>query len=92
MASDDDERASSAVRLTGQRVRQDPAEAATVRRHLALHVTLARAEPGCVSFEARQTDDPLGWDVHEQFVDSAALFALQARTSDSTWGQATRGF
>lgn len=36
-----------------------------VRRHLPEHLRLTRAEPGCISFEVSETDDPLIWEVEE---------------------------
>lgn len=36
-----------------------------VRRHLPEHLRLTREEPGCISFEVSETDDPLIWRVEE---------------------------
>jgi quinol monooxygenase YgiN len=81
----------SQVRLSGQLVCQTRNEAAVVLQHLPLHVELTRAEPGCESFEVRQTDDPLVWQVDERFTDTAAFEAHQARVAASEWGRVTAG-
>lgn len=60
-----------------------------VKRHLPDHLRLTRAEPGCLSFEVSQTDDPLVWRVEELFVDRAAFDFHQQRTRASGWFTAT---
>lgn len=77
------------VSLSGRLVCRDAGEADLVRRHLPLHVTLTRGEPGCLSFEVRPTDDPLVWQVEERFADGAAFRAHQQRVAASEWGRAT---
>ncbi|HEY1135493.1 MAG TPA: antibiotic biosynthesis monooxygenase [Nocardioides sp.] len=77
------------VRLRGELVCDDAAEAATVAEHLPRHVALTRAEPGCRSFAVTPTDDPLVWQVDECFTDAAAFRAHQARVAASEWGVAT---
>ena len=79
------------VRLSGCLVCADAGEAAAVRRHLAEHVRLSRAEPGCLAFDVAETGDPLVWRVEEAFRDRAAFDAHQARTRASLWWAATRG-
>lgn len=69
----------------------DAAELDLIRRYLPEHIRLTRAEPGCLSFAVVQSDDPLIWQVAEQFVDRAAFEAHQARTRASAWGRATAG-
>lgn len=81
----------SQVRLTGTLVCADAEEAAVVSRHLAQHVRLTRAEPGCRSFEVSATADPLVWQVAELFYDEASFAAHQRRVADSEWGRATAG-
>ncbi|MEI3807472.1 MULTISPECIES: putative quinol monooxygenase [Agrobacterium] len=56
-----------------------------VRRHLPEHLRLTRAEPGCISFEVSETDDPLIWQVEELFADRAAFDFHQQRTRASEW-------
>ena len=79
------------IRLSGRLICMNDAERASVAAHLATHVTLTRAEPGCLSFHITQTDDPLVWEVMESFRDRAAFDAHQARTRASDWFAATRG-
>ncbi len=79
------------VRLSGQLVCASADQAAIVQQHLPLHLRLTRAEPGCVSFEVRRTDDPLIWQVEERFADADAFDAHRARVADSEWGRATAG-
>lgn len=81
----------SSVRISGQLICAAPEEADAVRRHLPRHVELTRAEPGCVAFDVCPTDDPWVWQVHEEFVDGAALEAHQRRVAASEWGSATTG-
>jgi quinol monooxygenase YgiN len=80
-----------AVVISGQLICATLAEAQLVEAHLREHARLTRAEAGCVSFEVRQTNDPLLWEVREEFVDGAALEAHQARTARSAWAKATAG-
>ena len=80
-----------ALRLSGRLVCADADEAAAIRRHLAAHVRLSRAEPGCLSFEVWQTADPLIWRVEERFASAAAFEAHQRRTRASAWWAATAG-
>ncbi|MGI6879101.1 putative quinol monooxygenase [Microbacterium sp. gxy059] len=70
---------------------RDEADAAAVRAHLAKHVRLTRAEPGCLAFAVDPTDDPLVWEVRERFADAEAFAAHQARVRESEWGRATAG-
>jgi len=79
------------VRLTGQLVCRNAAEATVVRKNLPEHSRLTRAEPGCVSFDVEPTDDPLVWQVDECFVDEVSFRRHQMRVADSTWGRATEG-
>lgn len=79
------------VRLSGQLVCQDLDEAAIVVEHLARHVELTLAEPGCVSFKVNATEDPWVWQVDELFYDAASFRAHQDRVAASEWGRATAG-
>lgn len=83
---------SGEVRLSGRLICATEAEAETVRRLLAEHIRLTRAEPGCLSFEVTGTADPMVWQVEETFADPAAFTAHQTRTRASVWGMATAGF
>lgn len=79
------------IRLRGQMVCVTANEAESVRRHLPEHIHLTRAEPGCLTFEVSETDDPMVWEVMESFRDRASFDAHQARTRESAWFSATRG-
>lgn len=77
------------VRLSGHIFCTNVQDLAALRAHLPEHLRLSRAEPGCLSFEVRQTADPLVWSVEESFADEAAFDAHQARTRASLWFAAT---
>ena len=69
----------------------EPDEVGIVLAHLDEHVRLSRAEPGCLTFALRQSDDdPCLFDLDETYEDRAALDAHRARTQASAWGRATR--
>lgn len=77
------------MRLSGQLVCKSFEELAIVRECLPQHVRLTRAEPGCVSFQVRQTSDPYVWQVDEEFIDSRAFEEHQRRVASSAWGRCT---
>jgi quinol monooxygenase YgiN len=77
------------VRLSGSLICAAQAQSEIVRHHLAEHIELTRSEPGCLSFEVTETDNPLVWQVEELFVDQAAFDAHQARTKASQWADKT---
>ena len=76
------------VALTGM-LTCTPQDAAAVRDALPQHITLSRAEPGCLHFEVYETA-PCVFEVSERFVDRAAFDAHQARTQASDWWAVTR--
>lgn len=78
------------VRLRGQMICMTDDELQAVRQHLADHLRLTRAEPGCLTFEVTPTDDAMVYEVMEAFRDRASFDAHQARTRDSAWFAATR--
>ena len=78
------------IRLTGQLFCATEAEAAIVRAHVAEHIRLTRAEPGCLSFEVIASDDPLIWQVAETFRSMQDFEAHQLRTRASEWFAATK--
>lgn len=78
------------IRLTGQLICADATEAAIVRAHVAEHIRLTRAEPGCLSFEVIASDDPLIWQVAETFRSMPDFEAHQTRTRASDWFTATK--
>lgn len=79
------------INLTGRLVCQGDEESAVVTKFLPRHIELTRAEPGCISFEVKQTDDPLVWDVEECFQDADSFRLHQRRVKASEWGRATAG-
>lgn len=79
------------IRLNGQLICATDAEAAIVRAHMAEHIRLTRAEPGCLSFELIASDDPLIWQVAETFKTRKDFEAHQTRTRASDWFAATKG-
>lgn len=77
------------VVATGRLICDSLAQMMTVLSHLPDHVTLSRAEPGCLRFDLAQSDDPMIWTLDELFADDAAFAAHQARTKASDWGRAS---
>lgn len=78
------------IRLRGQLICMNGEDRETVLAHVQDHITLTRAEPGCLSFEISETEDPFTFEVMESFRDRASFDAHQARTRDSAWFAATR--
>jgi len=78
------------IKLTGRLICTHPDETALVRRYLPEHTRLTKQEAGCLSFEVKETDDPLIWSVEELFASQASFDAHQARTKASVWGKETR--
>lgn len=78
------------IRLRGQLICATAEDRLAVVTHLADHIALTRAEPGCLSFDIAETDDPFTFEVMESFRDRAAFDAHQARTRGSAWFAATR--
>ena len=80
------------VRLTGFLRCRTLEEADRVAPHLAEHIRLTRAEPGCLSFEVvRSAADPTCFAVSETYVDAAALEAHRARAAGTVWARVTAG-
>jgi len=79
------------VVLTGELRCADTGEEARVRAHLAEHIALTRAEPGCIAFDVEPGDEPGVWKVAERFVDEGAFDAHQRRIASSAWGAETAG-
>ncbi|WP_299280662.1 antibiotic biosynthesis monooxygenase [uncultured Tateyamaria sp.] len=79
------------VTLTGTLRCATAGEAARVRAALPEHIGLTRAEAGCVSFEVTPTDDPLIWDVAEEFTTPDAFTAHNTRAAASDWAIQTKG-
>lgn len=79
------------VRLRGVLVCADAAEQELVTRHLPRHLTLTRAEPGCLAVHVTSRPGTRVWDVAELFADGESFAAHQRRVADSAWGRATAG-
>ena len=79
------------ITLTGTLTCLTPDDLVIVQTYLPDHVTLSRAEPGCLRFEVTQTADPLVWQLDETYVDPAAFDAHQARNRASVWWQMSQG-
>jgi quinol monooxygenase YgiN len=63
-----------------------------VKSALPQHISLTRAEAGCISFDVVQNDTISGrFMVSEVFVDQAAFDAHQVRTKNSDWFKTTEG-
>lgn len=77
------------VRLSGFLCCATLDEVEIVKAHLHNHVRLTKAEPGCLSFEVSQTENPLVWRVEEMFSDRTAFDFHQQRTRASEWFTAT---
>ncbi|HCE4761481.1 putative quinol monooxygenase [Vibrio parahaemolyticus] len=61
-----------------------------VKRELVNHKKLTLQEQGCISFSVTEnSDNPLRFDVFEEFVDKAAFEQHQARVKSSYWGKVT---
>lgn len=80
---------SGKVALSGKLICASSDEARLIRQFLPEHVRMTRLEPGCLSFEVTETDDPLVWLVEELFADPAAFEAHQVRTKASEWARET---
>lgn len=76
------------VYLDGLLIAHSAAEHALVDLYLDDHITLTRAEPGCLKFEV--TEDPNDrnkWHVSEIFETEDAFEAHQTRVKSSEWGK-----
>lgn len=78
------------IRLRGHLVCVTEDEVAAVQAHLAAHIALTRAEPGCLAFEITPTDDPMVFEVMETFRTRDDFNAHNTRTRASDWFAATR--
>lgn len=77
------------IKLTGRLVCTRIEETELVRRCLPEHTRLTKEETGCLSFEVKETDNPLIWSVEELFTSQEAFDMHQARTKASVWGKET---
>lgn len=61
-----------------------------VKSELPNHIHLTRAEAGCVAFTVSESiDNPLRYDVFEEFIDQEAFDFHQKRVINSYWGEVT---
>lgn len=79
----------SMIELNGTLICKDLSDVSIIERFLPKHIELSRDEPGCLRFEVTQSDDPLVWDVSEQFIDQSSFDSHQARVQSSEWGHVT---
>ena len=79
------------VTLTGRLICANDAEAEMVRAHMPEHARLTREEPGCLKFDVTETDDPLVWQVDEEFASPDDFRFHQERGAASTWGRISEG-
>lgn len=79
------------ITVTGTLTCATDAEAGIVRTLLPEHIRLSRAEPGCLSFNVSQTDNPFVWRLDESFTTREAFEAHQTRTRASAWYKASAG-
>ncbi len=62
-----------------------------VQEALVKHVRLTLEEPGCILFSVEQNDqNPLRFDVYEEFEDKVAFESHQQRVANSYWGRVTK--
>ncbi|OOE93146.1 putative quinol monooxygenase [Salinivibrio sp. AR640] len=67
------------------------ADLQAVTRELVNHEKLTLEEPGCLIFKVQQhSEDPLRFDVYEEFVDRSAFDKHQERVKSSYWGAVTQ--
>ena len=78
------------VKLSGQLICVSEQELNIIIKFLPEHIKLTRQEEGCVSFEVKQTPNPLIWDVHEVFENRQSFEKHQRRISGSVWGIKTQ--
>ncbi|EKO3688309.1 antibiotic biosynthesis monooxygenase [Vibrio metschnikovii] len=61
-----------------------------VKNELVNHKCLTLEEPGCISFSVTEnSENPLRFDVYEEFTDKAAFEHHQKRVKASNWGKVT---
>ncbi|MBE3667174.1 antibiotic biosynthesis monooxygenase [Vibrio navarrensis] len=61
-----------------------------VKNELVNHKRLTLDEPGCITFSVIENpENPLRFDVYEEFVDKVAFEQHQKRAKASRWGKVT---
>lgn len=65
-------------------------ELESVKRGLVHHKRLTLEEPSCIMFSVTQnSENPLRFDVYEEFTDKVAFEQHQKRVKASHWGKVT---
>ncbi|SIO94121.1 putative quinol monooxygenase [Vibrio spartinae] len=65
-------------------------ELESVKNELVNHQRLTLEEPGCISFSVTENlENPLRFDVYEEFTDQGAFEHHQQRVKASYWGKVT---
>lgn len=76
------------IELAGRLVCRDAAQVRLAQTLLPDHISLSRAEPGCLRFDMTQDpENPAIWHLSELFLDADAFAAHVARTRNSAWGR-----
>ncbi|EGR4295698.1 antibiotic biosynthesis monooxygenase [Vibrio cholerae] len=79
----------SKVTLKGFILVPEP-ELELVKNELVNHKRLTLDEPGCITFSVIENpENPLRFDVYEDFVDKVAFEQHQKRVKASRWGKVT---
>ncbi|NVJ53825.1 MAG: antibiotic biosynthesis monooxygenase [Campylobacteraceae bacterium] len=61
-----------------------------VKKELIIHKNLTLKEEGCITFSVTENiDNPLRFEVYEEFVDKVAFEEHQKRVKASKWGKVT---
>ncbi|HCE2112588.1 TPA: antibiotic biosynthesis monooxygenase [Vibrio parahaemolyticus] len=65
-------------------------ELEVVKSELVTHKRLTLEEPGCITFSVTEnSNNPLRFDVYEEFKDKSAFEHHQKRVNASHWGKVT---
>ncbi|MBR9872765.1 MAG: antibiotic biosynthesis monooxygenase [Vibrionaceae bacterium] len=79
----------SKVILKGYILVPEP-ELALIKSELESHTGLTLQEPGCITFRVTENaENPLRFDVYEEFINEDAFEAHQKRVKESHWGKVT---
>jgi quinol monooxygenase YgiN len=63
---------------------------AIIKKELINHTRLTLNEPGCIVFKVTQcVDNPLRFNVYEEFINKSAFIMHQKRVNSSHWGEVT---
>lgn len=73
------------ITLSGTLTCPTPDDLTIIQTYLPDHIALSRAEPGCVTFTAVQSANPMVWQIDETYTDKKAFEAHQTRNRASIW-------